>query len=308
MVLARIGLTGASGMLGIHLVKLLLEKKIDIAASSIPGLNNLSPYLQCTAWDLSQWKRPEEINTIFPDVDALVHIGAITSVDASRQAIFDVNVRSCLCLSEWAMSEGVPFIYISGATVYAAPEKNNILETDSKVISGIGGFYGYSKYLGEQVLLYMAQQGLKICILRPSSIYGNGLSENKMISRFLNIAEADGVIELEHPIKDRIDLIHARDVAEAVIQVLEHESWGIFNIASECPSSIYEIAQTCVEVVGKGSVSCMPGLDDGIPSIRYGLNCDAARCAFNFSPKLTLKQGISRMWQDVKNTTNILVD
>jgi len=302
MVLKRVGLTGASGMLGRHLIELLEEKRILISASSLDKPNNLPDNSIWIEWDLAQWKSLAEIDKIFPDIDAFVHIGAAVGAGISRKTVFDVNVRSCLNTSEWAMERGIPYLYISGATVYAEPERSNIWEDDPKAVSGFAGFYGYSKYLGEQVLSHMASLGLKLCILRPSSIYGFGLPVNKMISSFLNTAALGQVIQLKPPVEDRIDMIHARDVAIAIMQAIENEAYGIFNIASETPVSIYEIAQTCVEVVGRGGVEVGANESCQEPGIRFGLQCEAARHAFAYHPTLTLKEGLAKMWQDTEQS------
>lgn len=299
MVLTRIGFTGASGMVGRHLIEILEEKQIYITASSLERPYNLPDNSLWTKWDLAQWKTLNEIDEIFPDIDAFIHIGAAINPELSNKQIFDANVRSCLNLSEWALKKKIPFIYISGAIVYADPNRINIQENDPTGFSGVGGFYGYSKYLAEQVLLPMVSTGLKLCILRPSSIYGFGLSDHKIVSSFLHSAALGHLIRLESPIEDRVDLIHARDVAGAIIQAIDNKSWGVFNISSEYPASIHELAKTCVEVVGRGGIEVVSRAGDRVPCTRYGLKCDAARHAFDYSPTLTLKQGLMKMWQDI---------
>ena len=76
-------------------------------------------------------------------------------------------------------------------------------------------FYGFSKLLAEDVLMRLHQHILKLCMLRPTSIYGHGIGEDKMVPRFLATATRNEVIELSHPVEDRVDIVHAADVADA---------------------------------------------------------------------------------------------
>ncbi len=286
-------------MVGRHVVQALLDRGIAIASASIRSVSLPSPQCSWTAWDLRQWRDPEELEHIFPGVDALLHVGAIVpKADAAVEdhEILDANVRSCLALAQWAEKTGKPMIFLSGSTVYEDPGKQQIRETDPKTNRGFGGFYGFSKKSAEDLLDHIAARGLKLGILRPSSIYGFGLSHEKMIMKFLAQASAGQTIELTPPVEDRVDLIHASDVAEAMLALLEHEAWGVYNIASETPSSMLEIAQACVKAVGKGDIRIMAERRARTPVMRFNLCCDAARKAFHFCPKIVLDKGIERTW------------
>jgi UDP-glucose 4-epimerase len=119
-----------------------------------------------------------------------------------------------------------------------------------------------------------------------------------MVARFLNLAAKGEILELLPSTEDKINLIHASDVAEAMLQALEKEAWGTFNIASGSLYSIREIAETCVKVVKKGKIRVLAGDVNQPPKTRFDLSCEAARQAFGFSPKLDLYSGIQRMWQE----------
>ena len=99
--------------------------------------------------------------------------------------------------------------------------------------------------------------GLNVAILRPSSIYGLGLPANKILCRFLKSANEDGVIYLSTPVDDKVDFIHAAEVANAIVAVLNKKAWGVFNIASGHPISFQELAEACVDVAGAGSISVL---------------------------------------------------
>lgn len=302
MVLSNVALTGASGMVGLHVLAILGLRGILCKATSRTRPVLMTDSITWKQWDLTEYKTLEELDKLFPNVDALLHVGADVpnpSTQICEKDLFDANVRACLCLGRWALERGIHMVFLSGATVYAESEKNGIREDAKKTYKGLGGFYGFTKLLAEEVLFHLQENGLKLTILRPSSIYGYRMHKSKMIMRFLCRAEQDYFIELYPPVDVKIDLIHAYDVANAMVQVVENNLYGrIFNIASESPSSILEIAQTCTTIVRKGKVKVLSKEDNqGNPSIRFGLNCDAARSAFAFSPKINLERGVEMVWK-----------
>ena len=302
MVLRRVLLTGASGMVGRHILAELVRRNIAVVASSRTppaGLPEKSTYAR---WDLAEWWDPARFTAEFGSVDAIIHAGArvpLPSEQVPTCVSFDSNVRACLALGSWATANGIPLLFISGSTVYKDAFKIGIKETDELSPLGFGGFYGFTKLLGEQSLLHLTGHGLTCSILRASSIYGAGLDAKKVPSAFLATAARGEAIELTPSVDDRVDLIHAADVARAAVDALEQEAWGIFNIANGHPASMLEIAETCVEVVGRGSVRLLDGDGTRKPRTRFALDCAAAQSRFGFVPRVSLKDGLACLYQSM---------
>lgn len=294
MVLNRIGLTGATGMLGRH-ARAALEK----AGAQVLAVNRASG--EATGWDLADWRSLKELDCLFAGVQAVVHAGAMVQtngpIDEGR--MFDTNVRACVNLGQWALSREVPLVHISSSTVYADTTAADLNEDAPLAWGGLGGFYGLSKLLAEDAFKRLAQQGLKLAMVRPSSLYGFGLPATKMASSFLATARDGGVIELKPPVHDRVDFIHAVDVALAIVAILEMEAWDTFNIASGHAVSIKELAEACVAVTGRGSVSInadsAPPRD---PVTRFALNTDRARNRLGWQPSLDIGQGLRMTLQE----------
>ena len=304
MVLKKVGLTGASGMVGRGMIEVLNKNNVRYIAATRSKMEVITPQSSWVKLDLAKWQNIEKLDEIFPDVQAFFHLGALVPKTAednhAYDRIFDVNVRSCLYLASWATKRNIPIVFLSGATVYANPEQKDIKEHDKKTTGGFGGFYGYSKLLAEKTLQYFVKDGLKLCILRPSSIYGYGLPEDKMITKFLLIAAQNESIELQPPTDDKVNLLHSYDVANAMLQSLSNKSWGVFNIADKTSYSILNIAQTCVKIVGKGHINLLKREEARKPISRFGLNCKLAHKAFDFQTTLRLEDGIRKMWLDIE--------
>jgi UDP-glucose 4-epimerase len=292
MVLGRVGLTGATGMLGRHLHTALHEAGADVIAVSRTVEDGVA------GWDLANWLEQEELDQLFPKVRAVVHAGAFVqpSGEVDQARMYDANVRACLNLGQWALSRGIPLIHISGAIVYADPCLPSQDESAPLGWSGMGGFYGFSKLLAEDVLERLRQQGLQIAILRPTSIYGCGLDESKIVQRFLSLATKDRVIELSEPIEDCVDLVHAADVARAVVSVLQCECWDTLNLASGNPVSIKTLALASLDVAGCGRVT-ITGITplDYRPKVTYSLDISRAKERLGWVPSIGISRGLKML-------------
>jgi len=283
----EIAVTGANGMTGSHMMSLLKSKGIPAKA------------VTRQEWDLTKWKSFDELDHIFGLVSAIFHFGAqlpfndFKNDNQQTQQIFDVNIRSCLNLAEWAKLRNIPIIFISSAVVYKDPHASKITETDSKVVNGFGGFYGYSKFLAESIFSHLSAEGLKCIILRPSSIYGCGLSSEKLVQSYINIASSGGKIKVVKS-NNRINLIHAYDVVNAALKAYINSAWGVFNISSDTSNSILEIAEIAVSISEKGSIDIIDNLDNNCFE-RFDLDSKLAKKDFGFEARVNLKEGMLLM-------------
>lgn len=292
MVLNRIGLTGASGMLGRHLRAAFNAAGAEVTAISRSGIDGSA------AWDLGEWLSVDSLDALFSDVQAIVHAGAFVqpSGEVDEARMFNANVRACLNLGLWARRRDIPLLYISGAIVYADPLAYLQSESAPLGCSGLGGFYGFSKLLAEDLLLRLRQQGLKLCVLRPTSIYGLGIGADKMVSRFLTAAVRGEVIELNQPVDDRVDLVHAADVSDATVAALKRECWETLNISSCTPTSILELAEACLDVTGSGRLEIKGARPAHYtPSVTYSLDIRYASERIQWQPRIDVRKGLSMM-------------
>ncbi len=118
-----------------------------------------------------------------------------------------------------------------------------------------------------------------------------------MIEDFVDRILKVGSINLTPPVDDRINLIHASDVADAVVSSVESEAWGEYNIGGEKLVTVLKIAQTCVKVMGKGKCTVLDESAKSKPIIRYDLDSALAASVFNFKAKTNLEEGIFKMWK-----------
>ena len=297
MVLSKVGLTGASGMVGRHVAALLADDGISVRATSRRRPASLPANADWQPWDLCDWASPGSLDDIFGGVDAIVHAGAAVPNSAqtsTTRALFDANVRGTMCLGAWARDRGIPLVHLSGAIVYRETGGSSIKETDPVEVQGFGGFYRATKVLAEQALAATEDAGSPITILRPTSIYGAGLDKTKLAASLLSQAERGEEIAIDPPADDRINLVHAWDVARAVRLVLANGSTGMFNIGGET-TTIEGLARACVSVAGCGRVTVKAGRAERDPTSRFDVDGGAARRGFGYDPTIDVEAGLRLM-------------
>jgi nucleoside-diphosphate-sugar epimerase len=99
-------------------------------------------------------------------------------------------------------------------------------------------------------------------------------------------------------VHDRVDFIHAVDVSQSILAILKADAWDIFNVASGHPVSIKELAETCVSVAGRGSISITENKSQvRDPIVRFALNADRARRCIGWQPLVDIQRGLSMMLQ-----------
>lgn len=298
-------MTGASGMLGRQIFRVMQNAGWRVIGSgrSRPEWIAGRDWVE---WDLTQWVDSDTLDQWFSRAEVIVHAGALVPSPAGKlsdKAMLEANVRACQNISAWSLLRGVPLVYLSGAIVYSEPEFIGITEDRPLGRNRLGGLYGLTKLMGEQVISYYRDMGMKGAILRPTSIYGPGMSESKMVASFMAKALRGETIQLLPPVNDRVNLIHSSDVADAVRLAVEKGWYGVANLASATPVSIIELATECVAVAGSGHVE-IGGCDEAdshVPITRFDLSTQIACDLLGWQAKVTLRQGLAQLAEYIVN-------
>lgn len=288
-----IGITGASGMLGRHLLALCRARGHQVVATS------RRPPSGDVTWrpsDLAEWREPGQLDSVLSGTDAVVHLGAaLPGPDCPTAAgLIDLNVRATLVLGQWALKAGKPVVFMSSGSVYGETA-HPVAEDAPLADTPLGGFYGLSKQLAERVLDHLAAQGLRRATIRPTAIYGWGTPGDKMIAGFLARAAAGETIEVAPPLDDRVNLVHAADVARAVLAAVELGAQGVFNVAGPAQVSMVELAQACVRAAGKGEVRTLDGACGRAPVNRFQLDTARAAGRLGYAPRVGVETGLDLM-------------
>ena len=302
LALKRVAVTGASGMVGSHIMSALQDINVQVTASARTAPKHQNNFDRFVSWDLATWREPEDLDQLFPDVDAIVHAGAAVpkpGEDVDVQNLFDANVRGCTAIGNWSAQRKLPVINISGATVYDKAAPMPVREDAPKSSRGAGGFYGFTKWGGEVALDHFRDDLPFLVHLRPTSIYGAGMSSKSLIGRFLTQAGNDETISLSPPVDDRFGLVHAKDVARATVCALRKNVTGNFNIVGEKPHSLSEIVDACIAVTGSGQMMIEGGSANRPANITFDLEGRHAADVLTYTPTIDLHTGLAEVWAEL---------
>lgn len=169
----KVAITGASGLLGREMVNLLKKENIYFIS--------LKTRIETLKKDLY---KIEEFN---PDI--LFHFGALKKnklIDInSKKELYESNVTLTNKLFKSCKNNNIKFIYISTADLYKRDGKpcHEYDNLSQKKKSITGGFYGWTKFMGEDSLII---QNGDFLIFRSSTIYDNVNPQNYSCAKLLN--------------------------------------------------------------------------------------------------------------------------
>ncbi len=123
------------------------------------------------------------------------------------------------------------YLHISSAAVYGNPLKLPIQESDA--LSPLSP-YGFNKLISETICReYYQIFGISIAIIRPFSVYGDGLKK-QLLWDLCNFLSNSDYVELYGSGMESRDFIHVIDVVRIVDLIIEKTSFNceIFNVAN----------------------------------------------------------------------------
>ena len=195
----------------------------------------------------------------------------------------------------------------SGGAVYGAVGSSQAIK-ESMDLDPIGA-YGIGKLAAEKYCsVFSVESGIPVTIIRPANPYGIGQASTGLlgvISTFLNHAlhgtEArvygDGSI-----VRDFVDV---RDLAELMVMALDRPAAGIYNCGSGSGASLTDIITTVERITERNLIlKRLPARSFDPP--RIVLDVNKARDAFDWTPKVSLYQGISDLWGEVSDLNESL--
>ena len=193
-----LAVTGGTGFVGAHLLRLALEAGYDVRALT----RGWKPPEDEIAWVDGALDRPEALLKLCAGADAVIHVAG--AINAANRAGFEAaNVTGTAAMIDAARKGGVRrFIHISSLSA-REPELSN---------------YGWSKAKSERLV---AASGLDWTIVRPPAIYGPGDRETLDLFRMAR----RGVVAL--PPRGRFSVIHVEDLCRLILALLdEPDTWG----------------------------------------------------------------------------------
>lgn len=241
----RILITGANGLLGQKLVKLILDKGEHELIATSRGANRL-PFPETSyTYKSMDTTSPVQIREVMAETrpEVIIHTAAMTNVDqceTEREACWMQNVTATEYMVEAAYSVNAFLIHLSTDFVFDGENGPYDEEATANPVS----YYGESKLEAERII---QRSGLPSAIVRTVLVYGiaHDMSRSNII---LWVKES---LENGKHIKVVDDQLRsptlAEDLAMGCYLIAEKQATGVFNICGRDLLSPYQMALKTAE-------------------------------------------------------------
>jgi 2-alkyl-3-oxoalkanoate reductase len=312
-------LTGATGFIGSHIAEALIDHGVPVR---LP-VRRRTPLLEdlerrgAAVFETGPHNDLRVLQKALQGAEAVVHCAAAVRA-AGPEAFHRANVA--LTRDILALMDEKQFFLLLGSQAAAGPSAQGMPVDESARPAPINA-YGRSKLMAERAVRAWGRQGGGRCVvLRPSSVYGPRDRDFHVLFR----AVARGMALLPGDGRQRISILHVRDLVEAVLAVLERRPRGgtYFVCGDEtvswleltrliqrtlekdrllvlsCPPPLVEWASMVTDALA-GALGRRPFLlcRDKVQEMRqpsWLCSSEALRRDTGWRPSVTLEQGIRR--------------
>ncbi len=302
--MTKILITGASGMVGKHLVDMCLDKGYYVRGIDI-RLDDR--YLEKKYWgdnfdffqaDLRDFDR---CKVLVDDIDVVFHVAGVKGSPkrAAEQPndYFTPMLQMNTNMAEAARLQGVDwYVYTSTVGVYQPAEVFKEDDVWKTYPSENDKYAGWVKRLGElQLDCFETHYGLKnYSIVRPANIYGEYDEfgeESTVIASLVKKGYHDDLLSVWGDGTPIRDFIHAEDVARGILMSYENKITEPINLGSGDGVRIKDIASIVATHYGKEIE-----YDTTKPNGDNKRLMDMTRAnSYGFYPEVDLETGIKRV-------------
>lgn len=241
----KIVLTGASGLIGFHLVEKLSQQYQIYPVSRRPLDDQLRITYDFTApWDDSLFP---------PKIDAVIHLAQSENFrhfPERSQEIFEVNALSTMHLLNYAHKAGAKtFILASSGGVYVRRDEE-FLDDQEIIHRGNLGFYFGTKLCSE-ILAENYTSFMNVIIMRFFFAYGPGQKKNMLIPRLVQQVKDGLPIILQGDDGIKLNPLYISDATAAIGKALKVKGSYKINMAGPEVLSMRRIGEIIGHILGK---------------------------------------------------------
>lgn len=288
----RILVTGANGLLGQKLVKLLSEdESIQFLATGTGPLRLKNPQIPYSCMDITNKEEVERVINEFKPT-ALIHPAAMTHVDqceTNPELCWKTNVDAVRYIAECCEKNNIFLVHLSTDFIFDGEAGPYSEDAEPNPLS----VYGRSKAASEEIVKNMKTP---YAILRTVLVYGytEGLSRSNIVLWARNALKEGRELRVVND-QWRTPIL-AEDLAWACLQTVKQRATGIFHVSGAETYGIHEMVRKIAEFYGieNPPIREVSSEELGQPAKRpprTGFIIDKARRVLNFKPR-TLLEGL----------------
>ena len=180
---------------------------------------------------------------------AIIHSAALIAGRFSWERFYEVNVAGARRAAERARQLGVPLVHVSSVAVYGRNYRPGapVNEAAAFAVLSDQDYYARSKRMAEEAVWEETARGLRAIAIRPCVVYGEG--DRLFLPKLVRNLARRRRIPLIGGGTRPLALVHARNVAQAVVLALDPPQWGqAYNVTNDDDITAREF----VAAVGRG--------------------------------------------------------
>lgn len=295
--------TGASGLLGSHLVEQLLESGANVRAVVHRRAFRIQhPRLEVVTADLMQ---QSECDRVMQGMDcaclcASITVGAAQAVANPMIAVTSNLIMAAQSLQAASVMRVSRVLLVSSTTVYPAyarpvREDEAFIGEPHSAYQGVGNMKRYIEVLAK---FYHDKYGLGVAIVRPVPYFGRNdnfdLASCHVIPALIRKAvEGYDPYEVWGTGDEVRDFLHVTDVARGSLLALERQpDCDALNLGSGSSMTIGKLAETILRLSGCTSKIVFNASKPSTIPIRV-VDVEKSRMKIGFQASMSMEQGLS---------------
>lgn len=260
----RVFISGATGLIGMHLMTMLYVLKRDGYKIEAAGQFHHQPAAYTKELvRLGEFGLYRDYQA--PESDFIIHsagYGQPIAFMAQATDTIQVNTAATKYLLD-SLSTNGKFLFVSSNEVYHGLQKEFATEEDIGTTTPYHPRAGYieGKRAGEAITYAYRKNGVNALSARLNLTYGPGARANdrRALSVFIDQAIKTGHIEMKFAGRETRTCCYARDTAIMLWRTLLHGKEPVYNVGERSTTSIAELAQIVAKLTG----STISTPDDG---------------------------------------------
>jgi len=296
-------ITGGAGFIGSHLCDRLIDEgwKVICMDNLITGKTvNIKHLMHNRNFSYIQHDVTKHIE-VDGTIDFVIHMASIASpIDYRKYPIKTLKVgtlgtHNALGL---ARKKDAKFLFTSTSEVYGDPEVNPQPESYWGHVNPIGvrSCYDESKRAGEALTMaYHREHGIDTRIVRIFNTYGPRMRSNdgRVVPAFITQSLKNKPITVFGDGKQTRSFCYISDMIEGICKLMHKKYHMPINAGNPDEKSIFELAETIIELTGSKSKIEFRPLPEDDPKVRCP-DISVAKNILGWEPHISLKDGLEK--------------
>jgi dTDP-6-deoxy-L-talose 4-dehydrogenase (NAD+) len=295
----KVGVTGAGGFIGSHVVERLLADGHDVialdrAATAFGRLERWGDRVSRVVLDLEAAPARPLLERERPE--AILHLAWYADpVDYLTSSANLGSVTATLAMVEAALAAGCRKLVMTGSGVEYAPQDRMVRETDPADPRTLYASCKHATWLVARALC--AAAGAELAWARIFHLHGPGEDARRLIPWVASELQQGRAVDLTDGTQVR-DHLHVADVASGLTSLLAPGAAGLYNVSSGEPVPLRRVLETVGRLVGRPELLRFGARPHRPQEIMF-LAGDSSRLrATGWKPRFELEDGLENALGD----------